>query len=189
MKIFATAAAIACAIALPTVFLSVAEAAMVKTFPVTLVANGLIVAGPGGQAPQTARFGMVRAAAIKIVSAGLGAPTKTGVYPECGSGHAIGYAKFRGGIELSFVGGELVGWTLEDGGSQNYRMANGVGIGTNVTTLQRLLPKVFVDPGNEEGGGLGPGFTLDDGPNGWLDGNKPTSKVTSMYSGETCIVE
>lgn len=184
MRLFATTMlALACAAAIP------GEAAMVKTFPVTLTASGLTVAGPGGQAAQTARFGMPRAAAIKIVSAGLGAPTKTGVYPECGSGHAIGYAKFKGGIELSFVGGKFVGWTLEDGGNQNYRMTNGVGIGTTVANLRKLLPNVFIDPGNEEGGGLGPNFNLDNGPNGWLDGAKTTSKVTSMYSGETCIVE
>ena len=183
MRRRATILAVACAFALPV------QAAMVKTFPVTLVGNGLVVADARGQAPRMARFGIPRAVAIKIAAAGLGVPTKTGVYPECGGGHAIGYAKFRGGIELSFVGGKFAGWTLSDGGNQNYRMNNGIGIGTTVTTLQKLLPNVFVDPGNEEGGGIGPGFTLDDGPNGWLDGNKQTSKVTSMYAGETCIVE
>jgi hypothetical protein len=184
MKLFAaTITAIACAVVLPL------HAAMVKTFPVTLVGNGLAIAGPRGQAAQTARFGIGRAAAIKIVAAGLGAPTRTGVYPECGGDHAIGYAKFRGGIELSFVGGKFVGWTLEYGGNQNYRMNNGVGIGTTVASLQKLLPNVFIDPGNEEGGGIGPGFTLDDGPNGWLDGTRSTSKVMSMYAGDTCIVE
>ena len=186
MKAFTTIVlAASCAVA----FSGPAIPAMVKTFPVTLAGNGLGVAGPTGQAAQTVRFGMPRAAAIKIVSAALGAPTKTGVYPECGQGHAIGYAKFRGGIELSFVGGKLVGWTLDEGGSQNYRMNNGIGIGTTVAALEKLLPKVFVDPGNEEGGGIGPGFTLDEGPNGWLDGTRMTSKVTSMYAGETCIVE
>ncbi|MEO5938075.1 MAG: hypothetical protein ABIQ43_03595 [Sphingomonas sp.] len=162
---------------------------MVKTFPITVAANGLVVAGPRGQAAQAARFGLARAAAIRIVSGGLGAPTKIGIYPECGQGHAIGYAKFRGGIELSFVGGKFVGWTLGYGGDQNFRMNNGVGIGTTAATLQKLLPNVFIDPGNEEGGGIGPGFTSDNWPNGWLDGDKPTSKVTSMYAGETCIVE
>ena len=183
--------AIVCAAALPVatfVALPAAGTSMVKTFPVTLAASGLTVVGAGGQAAQTARFGIVRAAAVKIASAGLGAPTKTGVYPDCGQGHAIGYARFRGGIELSFVGGKFVGWTLNDGGDVNFRTANGVGIGTTVATLQRLFPDVFIDPGNEAEGGLRPSFSSDTGPSGWLAGVKPTSKVTSLYAGETCIV-
>lgn len=184
-----TLIAILCSAALPIASSAAAPAAatgVVKTSPITLVANGLVVAGSPA---QTARFGMKRAAAILIVSRTLGAPTSTGVHPECGQGHAIGYAKFRGGVELSFVGGKFVGWTLDYGGNRNFRMANGVGLGTTVATLQRLMPNVFIDPGNEEGGGIGPGFTLDEGPNGWLDGTMMTSKVTSIYAGETCIVE
>jgi len=189
MKVFAKILAIACATALPIATSPAVGMSMVKTFPVTLEANGLTISSPRGQPAQSARFGLVRAAAIKIVSGALGAPTKTGVYPECGQGHAIGYAKFRGGIELSFVGGKFVGWTLDYGGNQNFRTGNGVGIGTTAATLQKLLPDVFIDPGNEEGGGIGPGFTSDKWPSGWLDGAKQTSKVTSMYAGETCIVE
>lgn len=181
-----TILAIACSSAVP---ITAAGMSMVKTGRVTLAARGLVILGPRGQAAQNVRFGVVRAAAIKIVSSALGAPTKTGIYPECGQGHAIGYAKFRGGIELSFVGGKFVGWTLEDRGDRDLRTANGVGIGTSAATLQKLLSDVFIDPGNEEGGGIGPGFTSDRWPNGWLDGPKQTSKVTSMYAGETCIVE
>lgn len=187
-----TVTAIAGAVALPIAggsALPLAANMMVKTFPVTLAATGLAIAGPRGKAAQTVRFGMPRAAATQIVSGALGAPVKTGVYPDCGQGHAIGYAKFRGGIELSFVGGKFVGWTLDDGGDENFRAANGVGIGTTVATLRKLFPDVSVDPGNEAGGGLGPGFTSDTGPNGWLDGTKSLSKVTSLYAGETCIAE
>lgn len=187
-----TLIAILCSAALPIASSAASPAAatrVVKTSPITLAANGLVVAGTRGQAAQTARFGMKRAAAILIISRTLGAPTSTGIHPECGQGHAIGYAKFRGGVELSFVGGKFVGWTLDYGGNRKLRMANGVGLGTTVATLQRLMPNVFIDSGNEEGGGIGPGFTLDDGPNGWLDGTMMTSKVMSMYAGETCIVE
>jgi len=161
---------------------------MVKTFPVTLTRDGLIMTGPRGQAPQNALFGMARAAVMKIVSGALGAPARTGVHPDCGQGHGIGYAKFRSGIELSFVGGKFVGWTLGVGGDQNFRANNGVGIGTTVATLQRLFADVSIDRGNTKGGGRRPGFSSNIWFNGWLDGDRPTSKVTSLYAGQTCIV-
>ena len=164
-----------------------AKSAPFEISPITLAATGLIIPGSIGQGPRTLPFGTARAKAIAMVSGELGAPTKTGVYPDCGQGHAIGYAKFRSGIELTFVGGKFVGWTLEPGGDKRSMTANGVGIGATVATVQKLFPDVFIDPGNEEGG-LGPGFTSDTWPNGWLDGARSTSKVTSLYAGETCIV-
>lgn len=157
--------------------------------PITLAATGLIIPGTIGQGPRPLLFGTARAKAIALVSGELGAPIQTGVYPECGQGHAIGYAKFRSGIELTFVAAKFVGWTIEPGGDKRHRTANGVGIGASAAMLQKLFPDVFIDPGNEEGGGIGPGFTSDTWPNGWLDGDRATSKVTSMYAGETCIVE
>lgn len=176
MKYFAALLAVALSV-------TPGQAIVAPVAAVTLAAKGLTL----GKA--TLRFGTPRAQAIKLAAAVLGVPIKTGVYPECGSGHAIGYAKFRGGIELSFVGGKLVGWTLDYGGDKRIRTANGAGIGTTAAALRKLFPDVFIDPGNEEGGGLGPNFTSDTWVNGWLDGSKQTSKVISLYAGETCIVE
>jgi hypothetical protein len=67
-------------------------------------------------------------------------------------------------------------------------MANGVGIGTTVATLQKKVPDVFIDPGEQENGGLGPGFQSDTSPSGWLDGARSTSKIVSLFAGKTCIV-
>ena len=196
MKYFIAVIAIACSTALPIsagLALPPASKAPSKSMdvgisPITLAATGLIIPGSIGQGPRNLPFGTVRAKAVQMVSGELGAPVKTGVYPDCGQGHAIGYVKFRSGIELSFVGGKFVGWTLEEGGDKRNVTANGVGIGATVAALRKQFPDVAIDPGNEEGGGLGPGFTSDKWPNGWLDGVKPTSKVISMYGGETCIV-
>ncbi|MDB5679980.1 hypothetical protein [Sphingomonas bacterium] len=194
MKLYAIAAlAVACSLpatggsAVPTAKKAPAKSAPFAISPITLAATGLIIPGTIGQGPRTLAFGSPRTKAIAMVSGELGAPIKTGVYPDCGQGHAVGYAKFRSGIELTFVAAKFVGWTLEPGGDKRNLTANGVGIGTTVATLQKLFPDVFIDPGNEEGSGMGPGFTSDTWPNGWLDGDKKTSKVTSMYAGETCI--
>jgi hypothetical protein len=156
--------------------------------PLVLAHGGLILRGATGQAARTLSFGTPRATAIALVASQLGPAIKTGVYPECGDGKPLGYANFRGGLQLTFSNAKFVGWTLDAKGDVRNRMANGVGIGTTVATLQKLVPDVFIDPGEQENGGLGPGFQSDTWPSGWLDGARPSSKVVSMYAGTTCIV-
>lgn len=156
--------------------------------PLVLAHGGLILRGATGQAARTLSFGTPRAAAIALVTSQLGPAIKTGVYPECGDGKPLGYADFRGGLQLTFSNAKFVGWTLDAKGDVRNRMANGVGIGTTVATLQKMVPDVFIDPGEQENGGLGPGFQSDTWPSGWLDGARPSSKIVSMYAGTTCIV-
>jgi hypothetical protein len=170
---------------------AVAKAPAAKTVgisPVTLVHDGLVIPGAGGQAPRKLPFGTPRAKAIELVASKLGPAIKTGVYPECGDGKPLGYADFRGGIQLTFSNAKFVGWTLDAKGDVRNKMANGVGIGTTVATLQKLVPDVFIDPGEQENGGLGPGFQSDTWPSGWLDGATRSSKIVSIYAGKTCIV-
>ena len=160
----------------------------VRISPITLAHDGLVIPGAIGQAPRKLPFGTPRAKAIELVASQLGPAIKTGVYPECGDGKPLGYANFRGGIQLTFSNAKFVGWTLDAKGDVRNKMANGVGIGTTVATLQKMVPDVFIDPGEQENGGLGPGFQSDTWPNGWLDGATRSSKIVSMYSGTTCIV-
>jgi hypothetical protein len=176
--------------------LSTATKTMVKTpaakaariSPVTLAHDGLVIPGAIGQGARKLPFGTPRAKAIELVASKLGPTIKTGVYPECGDGKPLGYANFRGGLQLSFSNAKFVGWTLDGKSDVRNKMANGVGIGTTVATLQKLVPDVFIDPGEQENGGLGPGFQSDTWPSGWLDGARSNSKIVSMYSGTTCIV-
>jgi hypothetical protein len=156
--------------------------------PIKLAHDGLVIPGTVGQAPRTLPFGTPRAKAIELVASKLGPAIKTGVYPECGDGKPLGYADFRGGLQLTFSNAKFVGWTLDAKGDVRNRMANGVGIGTTVATLQKMVPDVFIDPGEQENGGLGPGFQSDTWPSGWLNGANQSSKIVSMYSGKTCIV-
>jgi len=128
---------------------AVAKAPAAKTArisPVTLAHDGLVIPGAVGQGSRNLPFGTPRARAIELVASKLGPAIKTGVYPECGDGKPLGYADFRGGIQLSFSNAKFVGWTLDAKGDVRNRMANGVGIGTTVATLQKLVPDVFIDP-------------------------------------------
>jgi hypothetical protein len=159
-----------------------------ETSPIVLAHGGLILRDGTGRAARTLSFGAPRAMAIASVTSQLGAAIKTGVYPECGDGKPLGYADFRGGLQLSFSNAKFVGWTLDAKGDVRNRMANGVGIGTTVATLQKKVPDVFIDPGEQENGGLGPGFQSDTSPSGWLDGARSTSKIVSLFAGKTCIV-
>lgn len=163
-------------------------AGVARIFPVTLAHDGLIIPGAIGQGARKLPFGTPRARAIELVAGRLGPPVKTGVYPECGDGKPLGYADFRGGIQLTFSNTKFVGWTLDAKGDARNKTANGVGIGTNVATLQKLVPDVFIDPGEQEDGGLGPGFQSDTAPSGWLDGARLSSKIVSMFAGKTCII-
>lgn len=156
--------------------------------PITLAHDGLVIPGAIGQGPRKLPFGTPRARAIELVASKLGPAIKTGIYPECGDGKPFGYADFRGGIQLTFSNAKFVGWTLGAKGDVRNKAANGVGIGTTVATLQKMVPDVFIDPGEQENGGLGPGFQSDTWPSGWLNGATRSSKIVSMYAGKTCIV-
>lgn len=160
----------------------------VGSSPVTLAHDGLVIPGTIGRESRKLPFGTPRAKAIELVASSLGPAIKTGVYPECGDGKPLGYADFRGGLQLAFSNAKFVGWTLDAKGDVRNRMANGVGIGTTVATLQKKVPDVFIDPGEQENGGLGPGFQSDTWPSGWLNGATMSSKIVSMYAGKTCIV-
>ena len=148
-----------------------------------LTGNGFTV-----KPAATTKFGVSRAVATAAASKALGAPIKSGRYEDCGQGTGLDYARFKGGFELTFERGKLVGWTVEMQGDRTLRTTTGIGIGSTVAQLQKAYPNVFIDPGNEEEGGLGPTFALDEGPSGFLDGDRVTSKVTKLFAGATCIV-
>ena len=134
---------------------------------------------------QTARFAATtRVAAIVQVSAVLGKPLETGSHGDCGQGDVIGFAKFRGGFELSFVKGRLSGWTVD---GPIPRTGRGIGVGTTVAQLRKAYPDVDFDPGDEANGGLGPQFGRDGGPNGWLQGVRSGDRVVGMFAGATCL--
>jgi len=126
----------------------------------------------------------LRADAIAAVSGLLGKPIKTGSHGDCGQGAVIAYAKFRGDFELSFVKGKLAGWT-EDG--RTLATERGVRVGSSVAALLKAYPDASTDPGDEANGGPGASFQRESGPNGWLEGTRPTSHVAGLFAGVTCL--
>lgn len=161
-------------------------AAMVATVGQAAAPAGLTLAGDGfSYAGTRAKFTVTtRAQAIALATRALGKPTKVGSHGDCGQGDVIGYAKFRGEFELSFVGGRLSGWTEDSAGLATDR---GIRVGATLAALRRAYPDIDTDPGDEANGGLGPSFQREDGPNGWLSGVKPSSTIGGMFAGATCL--
>lgn len=122
--------------------------------------------------------------AIALASLALGRPVASGSHGDCGQGQVIGFAKFRGDFELSFVGGRLSGWTADSSALATDR---GIRVGSSVTALRKAYPDIYTDAGDEANGGLGPSFQSETGPSGWLDGVKPTSKIAGLFAGTTCL--
>ena len=157
-----------------------AKPAAARAVPVTLAGTMLSFGAKG----PVASFGLRRADTIALVAASLGKPSKTGTYPDCGQGIAIGYARFRGGLELAFIAGKFVGWTLDKGGSSAMRTARGVGLGTPRAVLKMAYPDVSIDPDSS----LGVMFDIDENLGGFLADEKSTAKVISLHAGQVCMV-
>lgn len=157
-----------------------AAAAPVKPVPVTLAGTTLTfgVKGP------VAAFGLRRADTIDVATISLGKPTKLGTYPDCGQGIPIGYARFRGGLELAFIGGKFVGWALSEGGSPAMHTRRGIGLGSPLAALKKAYPDVSIDPDSP----LGVMFSIDENLGGFLASAKPAAKVIAMQAGQVCMV-
>ncbi|MDO7841849.1 hypothetical protein [Sphingomonas immobilis] len=135
------------------------------------------------QGGHVVKFGVPRAAAIAAVSAVSGKPIKAHSIPDCGQGEPMSRVEFRNGLGMEFLRGKFSGWTLDGNGDRSFKTSKGVGIGATLATLKKAYPSVTVDDGS-----LGVMFTVENGPSGFLDNTKPTAHVTSLYSGETCMI-
>ena len=164
-----------------TVMLALTGAAPAARPTLVLAGNGLSVGATVVPFDRTPK-----ALAIQIVSAALGPPVKQGDHGDCATDHTVYYAQFRGHFELSFARGRFVGWTADAAGP---RTARGIGVGATLAQVRRVWPDVDVSASEAASGGPGAGFQREAGPQGWLDGTRPTSKVIELYAGATCIVE
>lgn len=161
----------------PCALVQIAAAPAPKT-PAVMLASTSLTVGPAA----TARFGQPRAKALAVIAAALGKP-RSGTYPDCGQDIPIGYARFHGGLEITFIAGKFVGWTIDAGGA-GMRTARGIGLGSSRAALRKAYPAVRVDADAS----LGVMFTIDDDLGGFLDSDKPAAKVASLYAGETCKI-
>lgn len=142
-----------------------------------------------GKPIEVVRFKAARAQAVAAATRLYGKPTAQRSQCDCATNDgSFSLAGFNGGLELTFDHGKFSGWTVNNGGPNGLQTVAGIGVGSTVAQVRKAYPNVFVDPGDEANGGLGPSFQVNDGPNGFLDGNRATSRVTAMYAGATCIV-
>lgn len=161
--------------------IALALVAAAPTKPVVVLAGDGLMVGA-----RTIKFDRTtRAQAVALVTTALGPPTKQGDHGDCATDNTLFYAQFRGGLELTFVRGKFVGWTEE---SATLRTSRGIAVGATLTAVRRAYPDVDTNESEEESGGLGASFQREGGPNGWLDGTRPGSKVTGLFAGATCIV-
>lgn len=150
--------------------------------PVVLASDGVRVGSARATFERTGK-----AQAIALLTTALGKPVKQGNHGDCGGADDLTYATFRGGLELSFVRGRLVGWTQDGPALTTDR---GVRVGQTLAAVRRAYPDVDVQDSEQDEGGLGAQFGRDGGPDGWLSGKHPgpASRVLGLWSGQTCIV-
>ncbi|MDO6413907.1 hypothetical protein Q4F19_05895 [Sphingomonas sp. BIUV-7] len=151
-------------------------APIAQAAPLVLESAGLSL--PSG---QHIRFGMKATAATALATAALGPPVKRGIYPDCGQGIPIAHVHYKGELELSFIAGKFVGWTLDRPGPKT---AKGIGIGATFADVRRAYPDADVDLFDDW-----VRFTTENGPGGFLDGKGPKAKIVSLNAGQTCIVD
>lgn len=148
-----------------------------------LRADGLAVRARSGQTRRLP-FGALSSRVTVAVKNSLGAG-RTLQAPECGQGPRSTYGVK--GFSLLFKGKKFVGWT-DQGAPRAVRgrlaAADGTGVGITLARLRMLHPrKIIVSRGT-----LGAEFTYaGKGINGLLTGTRPTSRVTTVYAGETCF--
>jgi hypothetical protein len=176
--------AAACALALPlTAAQAAPPAAPAKKTVKTLIlrAEGLSIVG-GSPTPVRASFDSPRAQAIATIASIRGPALKTGTIEDCGSGTPMGYAKFKGGLELSFVDGKFVGWTLDEKGDKTLKTVKGIGLGSSRAAFVAAYPKATIEESS-----LGIEYASDDAGSGIFTDNSPTATIDTMWAGQTCI--
>jgi hypothetical protein len=114
------------------------------------------------------------------LAASLGGRPRSSTSSECGQGPRTTLG--RSGFSTLFNGTRFVGWT--DTGRTGHRLttATGIGVGSTLTALREAYGPVTVAADT-----LGPEFTLSSGFGGLLDGSSGKSRITTLYSGETCF--
>jgi hypothetical protein len=127
------------------------------------------------QLPFGSDFTVVR----NVLTATLGTLSSTS-QTECGQGPRLQLA--RHGFTALFDGTRFVGWF--DGGRSglNLTTADGLGVGSTLGAVRSSAAGVKVTSDT-----LGPEFSSVGGLGGLLDGTSNTSKVTSLWAGESCF--
>ena len=107
---------------------------------------------------------------------------KISLDPECGQGPRSTYQVK--GFALLLNGKKFVGWTDQGTPGRRLRAADGTGVGITLGRLRQLHPNQITVTRDS----LGPEFAhAGRGIDGLLSGTRRTSRVTTLFAGETCF--
>ncbi len=124
------------------------------------------------------RFGSSSTTLRTALTAALG-PLQTDVQSECGQGPRTSF--LRNGFSVLIAGSRFVGWT-EQGGAPRRTTGDGIGVGSTLTALRASFGTVTLSRTSLGDEWASPGPIA-----GLISGRQPTSRVTTIYSGETCF--
>ncbi len=144
----------------------------------TVDAEGLRLIDPGSGRATPLAFGLPEDDVIATLERLRGRAAR-GTNGECGAG-PLQVATWADGLSLLSQEGRFVGWSLDGRASGAIATMAGVGPGSSRRELEAAYAAKFMQTtiGTEFlAGTLG----------GVLDGAAPTSKITSMWAGTTCI--
>ncbi len=120
-----------------------------------------------------------RATVTSVVSQSLGEQPTTSPLPDCAP--AVEVVQYKG-FTLYFDGAKFVGWSEFAKRVRPPMTADGLGLGVTLQRLRDSLAQVVVSEGT-----VGVEWSTNGGLAGGLDGKAPSSTVTRIGAGQTCI--
>jgi hypothetical protein len=152
-----------------------------ETAVLALDSSGLQVVNPTPGKTVLLPFGRPEANVVRTVSAVQGGLRDRGINNECGAG-PLRYANWGNGLTLWFNQGVFAGWIVDGRNPGAKTLTTLAGIGTGSTRTQ--LNKAYTVKVQQTS--LGTEFTAGT-MGGILTGTKPTDKISSLWSGTTCL--
>ncbi|MDX2240980.1 MAG: hypothetical protein NW224_09875 [Leptolyngbyaceae cyanobacterium bins.302] len=146
-----------------------------------LDSDGLRLVNASTGSTRALSFGMKQAEVVSILTNLRGKPQEQGTNQECGAG-PLGYANWNDGLSLKFNKGVFAGWSVDGRNKGANKLTTISGIGTGSTRSQ--LQKVYAVKIQQTS--LGTEFS-NNGLGGILSGNKPSDRITTLWSGTTCL--
>ena len=160
---------------------SVHTAPLAAKKPVLVLEPGGLGVRVGAGRIRHLRFGTSAAKVTLAVKSALGTGT-TSPQPECGQGPRSSYRVK--GFSLLLDGNRFVGWTDQGTPGRRLFASDGTGVGITLARLRQLHPNRITVLRQT----LGPEFShAGRGIDGLLSGTRRTSRVTTVFAGETCF--
>lgn len=132
----------------------------------------------GSASVRHVTFGSSSTTLRTALTAALG-PLQTDVQSECGQGPRTSFS--RAGFSALIAGSRFVGWT-EQGGAPRRTTGDGIGVGSTLSALRASFGTLTLSRTSLGDEWASPGPIA-----GLVSGRQPTSRVTTIYSGETCF--